>query len=323
MSDRIDTLITELADDLRTPDINTIRERAAVKQNRRATAKLATTALVALVALGGAFIWLSDPEPTNVATDGQTTAPEAETASPSEPRIILPTMPGPMTESELLSWMTLNSLRPTSEPFVTFHALGGEMSQADPMHGLGLSLFAFATDDGYELSLRTSAGCGPLLQFGLIQFEGTRIQFLPRQSPESVELIFNDSDNLCVPIPSELLDDVLLTNTFAIHPTAQGLTFAGSSSSIPFQLTDLLGNRIEPVFESPDQTNPYIGLTIEEAGALADANGRAWRIGVLDGVTQRVFADLVPDRLNFNVVAGIVVAAPTDADLGASVPPSG
>lgn len=317
MSDRIDTLINELADDLHTPDINTIRERAAAQRHRRATAKLATTTIVALVAVVGAIIWVSDPEPTNVATDGQPTAPEAETSAPPEPGIILSTVPGAMSESELLNWMSLNSLRPRSDPFVTFHALDGGTSRTDngPMQGLGLSLFASATDDGYELVLRTSAGCGPLLQFGLIEFEGTRIQFLPLQSPESIELIFNDANNLCAPIPSEVLNDVLLADTFAIHPTAQGLTLAGSSNIIQFQLTDLLGNRIDPVYELPDQTNPYVGLTVEQAAALADANGRFWRVGVLDGVPQRVEHDLVADRLNFNVVDGIVIAAPTDADL--------
>jgi hypothetical protein len=320
MSDRIDTLINELADDLDTPGINTIRERAAAQQERRHTAKLAAAAVVALFAAVGAITWLTEPEPTNVATDGQATEPEAENKTPSEPSPVDPAVSAALTESELLNWMTLNSLRPRSDPFVTFHALHGGTSQAGPMQGLGLSLFASATDDGYELVLRTSAGCGPLLQFGLIQFEGTRIQFLPRQSPESIELIFNDANNLCAPIPSELLNDVLFADTFTIYPTTQGLTLAGSSNIIQFQLTDLLGNRIDPIFELPDATNPYVGLTIEEAGALADANGRFWRVAVLDGVTQPARLIFLPDRLNFNVVDSIVIAAPTDA--ARATPPS-
>ena len=60
----------------------------------------------------------------------------------------------------------------------------------------------------------------------------------------------------------------------------------------------------EPIASGPDA---YLSLTVEEAGDLADSRGKVWRVTRIDGVDQRVTADLAHGRLNFHVENGIVV----------------
>ncbi len=68
--------------------------------------------------------------------------------------------------------------------------------------------------------------------------------------------------------------------------------------------------------EAPDATtdeafDSYIGLSEEEAGAAADAEGRPWRVVERDGESLPVTMDLVEDRLNFVIVDGNVTAVTT------------
>jgi hypothetical protein len=59
----------------------------------------------------------------------------------------------------------------------------------------------------------------------------------------------------------------------------------------------------------------YVSLPIEDAGALADANGEEWRVITLDGVPQLHQQDIRPNRLNFTVVDGLVVSVQTDRQM--------
>ncbi len=55
----------------------------------------------------------------------------------------------------------------------------------------------------------------------------------------------------------------------------------------------------------------YLGLTVEEAGAMAEDEGRPWRVVSEDGEDLPVTMDFVEDRLNFAVEDGVVVEVTT------------
>lgn len=62
--------------------------------------------------------------------------------------------------------------------------------------------------------------------------------------------------------------------------------------------------------ESPE-LEPYLGLTEQEAGDLADEEGRPWRVTEIDGEPQIVTLDFSPDRLNFAITGGVVTGVTT------------
>ena len=62
--------------------------------------------------------------------------------------------------------------------------------------------------------------------------------------------------------------------------------------------------------ESPE-LEVYIGLNEEEAGALADDEGRPWRVIEIDGEPQMATADYNEERLNFAITDGVVVGVRT------------
>lgn len=63
-----------------------------------------------------------------------------------------------------------------------------------------------------------------------------------------------------------------------------------------------------PVLVDP-AVEQYIGLTVTEAGELAVRNGFVFRIASDDGEIFPGTADFRPDRLNFDIVDGIVIGA--------------
>jgi hypothetical protein len=60
---------------------------------------------------------------------------------------------------------------------------------------------------------------------------------------------------------------------------------------------------------TPPELEEYVGLSVDDAGALADSEDRPWRIVEEDGEPLPVTRDLVPDRANFVVEDGTVTAA--------------
>jgi hypothetical protein len=52
----------------------------------------------------------------------------------------------------------------------------------------------------------------------------------------------------------------------------------------------------------------YVGLSEEGATIAADNQGTVWRVVTIDGEGQAVTMDINPDRLNFDIVDGTVVA---------------
>ena len=62
---------------------------------------------------------------------------------------------------------------------------------------------------------------------------------------------------------------------------------------------------------SEDEFADYIGLSVEEAGAKAEADNRVWRVVEEDGESLPVTMDFNETRLNFAVEDGTVVRVTT------------
>ena len=61
--------------------------------------------------------------------------------------------------------------------------------------------------------------------------------------------------------------------------------------------------------ETAVQGEAFVGLTISEAAALADDEGRAWRVGRQDDEVFVLTDDLVPGRVTFEIDNGTVTSA--------------
>lgn len=63
--------------------------------------------------------------------------------------------------------------------------------------------------------------------------------------------------------------------------------------------------------KAADPNQAYLGLPLKEAEALADKEGHPHRVLSIDGKSNPVTADFIPDRLNFEVEDGKVVKVTT------------
>jgi len=99
--------------------------------------------------------------------------------------------------------------------------------------------------------------------------------------------------------------DLIITMDFL----ADRLNFSVEDGVVVDAVTD------EEMASDEDGSASYVGLTIEDASARADGEGRPWRIVHQDGEDLAVTDDYSPDRLNFSVEDGIVIAAVTDAEM--------
>jgi len=61
--------------------------------------------------------------------------------------------------------------------------------------------------------------------------------------------------------------------------------------------------------DTPTQSESFVGLTISEATALAEDEGRPWRIGRQDDQSFVLTDDLVPARVTFEIDDGTVTSA--------------
>lgn len=59
----------------------------------------------------------------------------------------------------------------------------------------------------------------------------------------------------------------------------------------------------------PDAASAFVGMATSDAIAMADADGRVWRVASEDGESFALTMDYVPTRVNFEIEAGIVTAA--------------
>ncbi len=86
---------------------------------------------------------------------------------------------------------------------------------------------------------------------------------------------------------------------FLIALSAAGLAFAGGGDP----------GTTDSATDGTQEEARYIGLTLEEAVAAAEGDGRLWRIAREDGTEFALTADLMPGRVTFEVDAGIVTGA--------------
>lgn len=64
----------------------------------------------------------------------------------------------------------------------------------------------------------------------------------------------------------------------------------------------------EPRNDGAAEAPNYVGMTLEEAEAAADARGLRHRVVEVDGEPRPVTMDYLEDRLNFSVADGVVIA---------------
>jgi hypothetical protein len=88
---------------------------------------------------------------------------------------------------------------------------------------------------------------------------------------------------------------VVLLITFS----AAGFAFAGGGD---------LGTIDSPT-DGTQEEGRFVGLTLEEAVAAAEGEGRLWRVAREDGSEFALTADLLPGRVTFEVDDGIVTGA--------------
>jgi len=104
------------------------------------------------------------------------------------------------------------------------------------------------------------------------------------------------------------------------------LNFTVENGKVVAAATDAEMINDEPSGIEPGEQNresaSFAGLSVEEAAAKANEQGRAWRIIREDGVDLVVTDDYSEDRLNFSVEDGMVVAATTDAEMAGAPGPS-
>jgi hypothetical protein len=85
--------------------------------------------------------------------------------------------------------------------------------------------------------------------------------------------------------------------TAASSPTTAGPTTGGPTTGGPSVVT------------TPAELQGYVGLTVAEAEARADAENRPIRVVEEDGEKKPVTMDLQPNRVNLVVVDGTVTSA--------------
>jgi hypothetical protein len=67
-------------------------------------------------------------------------------------------------------------------------------------------------------------------------------------------------------------------------------------------------------------TYSYVGLTLDQARGLAGERQHPFRVVKLDGVDLQVTYDVIPGRINAEVVARVVVAFSVEGDAGTKEP---
>ncbi len=86
---------------------------------------------------------------------------------------------------------------------------------------------------------------------------------------------------------------------------------------------DQLGTADAPQVTTTTTLEPadsYLSLTVEEAGILAEANGRVWRVVRKDGQDLGVRLDLLPGRLNFTIEDDVVTGVEVETESAELVP---
>lgn len=145
-------------------------------------------------------------------------------------------------------------------------------------------------------TVRGNAGCNDFS--GEYTIDGTEL---------SIENIAITERACLVPDWSAFVEFLPRTTGFGSAGGPDPILFVGNDSSISLGSTPP-----EPVPVPTDPgTSPvadYIGLTELEAAALADSRGVEFRVASIDGEAQMLTMDFIEDRVNVDLVDGVVVS---------------
>ena len=107
-------------------------------------------------------------------------------------------------------------------------------------------------------------------------------------------------------------------------PPAGRVGDTGTSSESPDVAQPSSDTAVLPETGIDEDVLQFVGLTLDEASALAERQGRQWRVGRQDGEDLALTADLIHRRVTFEVDDGVVTAATiesADAGTGAGATP--
>lgn len=111
------------------------------------------------------------------------------------------------------------------------------------------------------------------------------------------------------------------TDTSGATDSAEGDTPA--TSEPPGSLDPATSGAVDE--QDAREADPFLGLSVDDAAALADSQERPWRIGRQDGELFALTDDHVVGRVTFEVDDGIVTGARVEVpieDAGTTVPPA-
>lgn len=279
--DELEDLINNIADDFDAPGVEHIHAIAASrKQKRQVATKVGGVAAIVLLIAGLGF-WVTRPDPTELATGDD--AASSSVADDSAPVEFDDWDSIPLVQRRLINtnrwFVTSRQGIPESS-----HPGGERVSFSDNMIAFSNCEWIIYditwTQDGFTVERQT-----PKDPNAEVTLEGCE---------DPIDGVF------LTPMPSGLEVKVVANADRTI-----------SLTSSEWQLTlSAMGPR-------DDDTRIYISLPLEEAAALAEANGLEWRVVHIDGEDQRIDAALKPERLNFTTQGGIVIHVRSDAELAA------
>ncbi len=320
--DEIENLLTNIAGDFEAPKIEVIHAIAESRRQRRTRGIAVTTIALLAVGIAGIGAWLNEPESTRFSTVGEEESPvDTQVAADSAPVEFdqWDSAGEPFSPQSFAAWMLVNRVSGSNGLVVDLIAV-----DSDPtINQVRLRLSAFPLDGSFEFFAVLSAECGPRVDHGMLRFEDESAWFASGERPDSENIVFGDLGYDCIPPAPQKLDRVL-AGALAITPSERGLRMSSSGEHVDFVVQQRLtagseeqtapanGMRLNPPIVV---VNPYLSLSVKEAGALADDFGREWRVISIDGEALFRTQDLRIGRLNFTVVDGIVVDAQTDEEM--------
>lgn len=279
--DDVENLINNIADDFEAPGVEQIHAIAASrKQKRQLATKVGGAAAIVLLIAGLGF-WATRPEPTKVATGDD--ADSASVANDSAPIEFDEWESIPLVQRRLIN---------TNRWFVTSRQGIPESSHPGSERvNFSDNMIAFSNCEGiiYDISWT---------QKGFLVERPTPVD--PNADRDSMGCEGAIDGIVQTPMPTGLDVTVKANADQTI-----------SLTSSEWQLT------LSAMGPGDDDTRIYISLPVDEAAALAEANGLDWRVVHIDGQDQRIDASVKLDRVNFTTQGGIVIHVRSDAELAA------
>ena len=358
--DEVENLINNIADDFEAPDVKHIHAIAASrKQTRQTATKISGAAAVALLIAGLGF-WVTRPEPiTKLATGNETASTSTPVANDSPPVEIDETGSIPVVQRRLVNtnrWFVDSRVGiPDSANSTGERVVFGD-TQIGFLNCEGVSYDIAWTRDGFTVDRKTyvdpsvpvpGVGCDepidgvfltPMpagLEVKVVANADRTITLTSSEWQLTLSAIGpgDDDTRIYVSLPIDEAAALAETNGLAwrvVHLDGQDqpIRLVTRADRVNFTVQSGIVIHVRSDAELAGHSGPetttttivqpadqYVSLPVEEAGALADANGEDWRVINLDGEPQLHQQDIRPKRLNFTVVDGIVVSVQTDSQM--------